>query len=425
LRTRIGDFCLDAICRNVNPVLDLRVNELAGGEAVVVRLARLIRHRPVALLLAADRIAAIIEGGDAKPVLDEHYPREVVLEVARRIAGNAAAIRHLGEWFKGHPGGVHPLAASLLHATTPGWRPDPDCRPRLEGAYLDGVVWPGQNLAGVYMPCAELRQADLSGANLEKVNARRTNFHGANLRRAILNRWIATEADLGRANLEGVQARHGQFLRADLTGASLGGADLWKADLRGARIEDADFSGANLEDACLRELALTCARLQGTRFGGADLHQCDLEDIDLMDADFHDADLRGALLTCSRMPDANFLGADLRAARLAEIDWPGACLRDADLRGVNFHLGSTRSGMVDSPIPCEGSRTGFYTEDFLDREVKPAEEIRKANLRGADLRGADIRDVDFYLVDLRDARYTADQAEHLRRCQAILDDRTA
>ncbi len=131
------------------------------------------------------------------------------------------------------------------------------------------------------------------------------------------------------------------------------------------------------------------------------------------------------LLTCSRMPDANFVGADLRAAWLAEIDWPGACLRDADLRGVNFHLGSTRSGMVDSPIPCEGSRTGFYTEDFLDREVKPAEEIRKANLRGADLRGADIRDVDFYLVNLRDARYTADQAEHLRRCQAILDDRTA
>ena len=147
--------------------------------------------------------------------------------------------------------------------------------------------------------------------------------------------------------------------------------------------------------------------------------------MELTDADFHDANLRGAVLTGSRMPGANFLGADLRDARLAEIDWPGACLRDADLRGANFHLGSTRSGMVDSPIPCEGSRTGFYTDDFLDRDVKPAEEIRKANLRGADLRGADIRDVDFYLVDLRDARYTADQAAHLRRCRAILDDRAA
>jgi uncharacterized protein YjbI with pentapeptide repeats len=49
--------------------------------------------------------------------------------------------------------------------------------------------------------------------------------------------------------------------------------------------------------------------------------------------------------------------------------------------------------------------------------------IRKANLRGADLRGAQIENVDFYLVDLRDAKYTSDQAEHLRRCRAILKDR--
>lgn len=32
-----------------------------------------------------------------------------------------------------------------------------------------------------------------------------------------------------------------------------------------------------------------------------------------------------------------------------------------------------------------------------------------------DLRGARIDDVDFYLVDLRRAKYTSDQAEHLRR----------
>ena len=58
--------------------------------------------------------------------------------------------------------------------------------------------------------------------------------------------------------------------------------------------------------------------------------------------------------------------------------------------GASFHLGSTRSGLIDSPIACEGSRTGFYTDDYDDRDIKPAEEIRKANLRGADLRGANI-----------------------------------
>ena len=112
-----------------------------------------------------------------------------------------------------------------------------------------------------------------------------------------------------------------------------------------------------------------------------------------------------------------------RDAGLAEIDWPGADCDDADLRGASFHLGSSRSGLVGSPIACEGSRTGFYTDDYDDQDIKSAEEIRKANLRGADLRGAKIEGVDFYLVDLRDAKYTRDQAEHFRRCRAILEDR--
>jgi uncharacterized protein YjbI with pentapeptide repeats len=49
--------------------------------------------------------------------------------------------------------------------------------------------------------------------------------------------------------------------------------------------------------------------------------------------------------------------------------------------------------------------------------------LQSANLRGADLRDADLGDTDFYLVDLRDAQYTPSQAEHLRRCGAILFDR--
>jgi uncharacterized protein YjbI with pentapeptide repeats len=78
---------------------------------------------------------------------------------------------------------------------------------------------------------------------------------------------------------------------------------------------------------------------------------------------------------------------------------------------------------VFSPYACEGSRTGFYTDEFNEQEFKSPEEIRKANLCGADLRGASIKDVDFYLVDLRDARYTSDQEEHFRRCGAILEAR--
>ena len=100
------------------------------------------------------------------------------------------------------------------------------------------------------------------------------------------------------------------------------------------------------------------------------------------------------------------VGGDLSAARLCnaglgDVDWPGVCLRGSDLRQATFHMGSSRSGLVDSTIASEGSRTGFYTDDYSEQDFKSPEEIRKANLCRADLRGALIDGVDFYLVDLR------------------------
>ncbi len=133
---------------------------------------------------------------------------------------------------------------------------------------------------------------------------------------------------------------------------------------------------------------------------------CDLEYTILPAADFQSASLRGALLTCSMMSDANFRGACLHNTKLAHIAWEDADLRGADLRGASFHMGSTRSGLVGSTIPCEGSKTGFYTDDYDEQIYKAPEEIRKANLCGADLRGAILDDVDFYLVDLRGASTT-------------------
>ena len=73
-----------------------------------------------------------------------------------------------------------------------------------------------------------------------------------------------------------------------------------------------------------------------------------------------------------------------------------------------------------SPIACEGSRTGFYGDEFDQQTYLAPEDIRKANLCGADLRNAKIDGTDFYLVDLRGARYTPGQFEHFRRCGAIL-----
>jgi uncharacterized protein YjbI with pentapeptide repeats len=441
LRELIADCCLSAVRENKSAVIPLSIAELPGGASasgpVGLGLARLIRHHPTALILAAERVAGIIKGGQEVLALAYRLPRELVQEAARLIASDSSALQHLSDWVSPGPCGargpltesvlhqIQPTAASLLHAATPGWRPDPEALPRLEGAYLTGAAWSGLSLAEIDIRDTDLRESDLSKTNLTRARADRAQLSHANLHGARLTRWRAEGADLSRANLRRVTADHAWFYGAKLAGASLREARLWKANLREADIEDADFAGANLEDADLRGLKLRLARCNEARFGGADLRRADMEEMELNEPDFHDANLCGALLTGSQMPHANFLGADLRESGLAEVHWPGVCLRDADLRGASFHLGSSRSGLVDSPIACEGSRTGFYTDDYHDQDIKPAEEIRKANLRFADLRGARIEGVDFYLVDLRGALYSHDQADHLRRCRAILEDRTA
>jgi uncharacterized protein YjbI with pentapeptide repeats len=122
------------------------------------------------------------------------------------------------------------------------------------------------------------------------------------------------------------------------------------------------------------------------------------------------------------MHDSSFEGATLESAGLADVDWEGADLRRVNLKHASFHMGSSRSGLVFHAAPMEGSRTGFYSDEFLHAGFKAPEEVRKANLCRADLRGAQILDTDFYLVDLRGAQYDAEQGLHLRRCGAILDD---
>ena len=168
----------------------------------------------------------------------------------------------------------------------------------------------------------------------------------------------------------------------------------------------------------------TCQFQGGTVCRGARLMQRQvLEGKCLDELNCANAQFDESLLTGSSMSAARSLGRSLRSTGLADVEWPGACLRDADFRQATFHMGSSRSGLVDSVIASEGTRTGFYTDDYNEQDFKSPEEIRKANLRFCDLRGALVEGADFYLVDLRGALYDARQAEHFRRCGAILEDR--
>lgn len=399
----------------------------------------LLRHRTVQLFLAADIVADNLRGvGDAS-ALAHRLPRDLVNEVAGAIAGDKQCLDKLREQFLGASPN-HAMAASVLHAAGISWRPESSCTPVLRGAYLKGVAWSGATLANTDLCEADFRGADLRDADLRRATALKTALAGAQLDRAVLERMRANGADFVGANLSGSRAECSCFDEANLEGANLAEAELCRAtfvratlsravfrdaelenaDFSDATIEEADFSGAFLEGAQLSRLRLRDAIWTGASFGAAQMAGCDLEGMTLPGACFEDANLKGALLTGSAMPGANFDYACLKSAGLGDVDWEGASLREADLRGATFHMGSSRSGLVGSPIASEGSRTGFYTDDYEEQYYKAPEEIRKANLCRADLRGALIDGVDFYLVDLRGALYDAEHEDHFRRCGAIL-----
>jgi uncharacterized protein YjbI with pentapeptide repeats len=432
-------------CLNVTVVPEL---SLTDAVREIVRpgfaesLNRLLRHPPMQLLLASERIAADLHDEADCDYLAKRLPRRLVEATGRLLAEDSRALAHLHALLAGPPWS-HAMAVSLLHAADMSAHLRGHCPSQLAGAYLDGVSWPRVGLRGANLVETSLTAADLCEADLMHTALGKCNLQHARLRGACLNGAVAIEADLQGADLRQVRAEAAKFVGANLeqadftlgqlsevrftdsnlTAAIFRDAVLLGSDFTGVIFKDADFAGADLTRALLPSLRLSEAHWQGARFTEAQLENGDLEYMNLPAVDFESANLHRALLTGSTMFGANFRGACLREAGLADIEWEGADLRDTDLRGASFHMGSTRSGLVGSTIPCEGSKTGFYTDDYDEQTYKAPEEIRKANLCCADLRGAILDGVDFYLVDLRGARYDAKYEAHLRRCGAILEAR--
>lgn len=436
VRRDLGEGCLESIIFGTTP----DVAPLLGDAA------RLLRHRLVRLVVATEHMATALASDDAEEAntfVETALPRDLIEECGPLVAASPRAIERLKREVTSKHRGCHALSASLLHAAHAGWIPDAGSRPNFAGAYLSDANWPGVDLSRATLTSVDLARANLEDAdlqhavltagvfgrailrraNMEFVSAKGAQFTAASLSQARARKGDFRRADFEQASLEGAWFRFSRLDGANIRNAQLASADLTGANLEGAQVEGADFTDAEFDRAKLRGLDLSAAQLTGARFQAAHMEDCKFIDIDFAGADFEDAILLNAEFTGSRMPNANFLGADLRLAKLADVQWPGACLRDANLRGAQFRMGTTRSGLVGSPVACEGSRTGFYTDDYQDRDHLPPEEIRKANLCGANLRGADIEGADFYLVDLRGAQFSPDQAEHFRRCGAILDRR--
>lgn len=408
------------------------------------QLCPVLDYRSVQLRLAAEHICHGLEKWRLARVLEHRLPDSLIAAVGRLCKRKESIHARVEKILStGRHSRMHAMAASILLSADPSWRPagkrtDKD----FSGAYFAKANWDEICLAGLPMQLADFTSAQLTGANFDEAIVVEADFDDANLERASFEKALAAGASFDRANLRQANLSQTGLESASLVGADLNGAELWKANLCRANLSDARFAGARLVEA-----KLVGANLDHVNFCGADLQQMDarrvdfrtaelaganleaawlnganLEDVVWKEARLPKAGLRGAHLTGSRLTAADLSEADLSGAGLGEIDWENADLRNANLTGATFHMGSSRSGLVDSYLASEGTRTGFYTDDLEELYFKSPEEVRKANLRGADLRGAKIDHVDFYLVDLRDAKLDLRQRAQAARTGAILSD---
>ena len=440
-RDAAARFCLALLIPN-SKELEVAIKKL-GKAKCAPEIRKLFRHEMVQVPLVADHIVGALANGHCAD-LERPLPHPLIGAIGKRACANSKAVGALRDLLSARrTKSAEPMAASILYATDPSWRPELRRKQwNLINATFRGAKWAEVNLTG-----AELSGCDLSNANLESavfdnafamgarfamarligaslihVNASGASFHSANLEGARLANAILLRANFESANLNDAALMMSQLSEADFTSTSLRKADFSQAKLAGAILADADLTDARFWQTDLSSVDLRSASLDGANFEKANLKEVQLEDVRAERVQFLQADLRRAHLTGSVLPAVDLYGADLSGAGLGEIHWEGADMRGAILKGATFHMGSSRSGLVGSPIACEGSKTGFYTDDLEDLTFKRPEEVRKANLRGADLRGVKADGVDFYLVDLRDAKLDPALREQALHTGAILEE---
>ena len=194
LRQRVEDHCLSKLDVPVTSPPD--AVEQDGWRSRDPALHRLIRHRAVQLLIAADRLTANLAKPDAScSFLYRRLPRDLIRETGLLIRDRPEITGRLASIVPGDDPRTHSTTASLLHAAKVGWRPAPGRAPRLSYAYLDGVDW-----LGIALPSAEMIRVEMDGACLWKATLDSARLDNAQLRRARLN----------AASLKGVCARQGR-----------------------------------------------------------------------------------------------------------------------------------------------------------------------------------------------------------------------
>lgn len=243
----------------------------AGAPDAPAESNKLLLHGAVQVLLAAERIVELIRESRPSDLL-RMLPPDVVEECAVLARSRPAVLQRLHSLVRTEetdPGSIASLAASILLAVDPDWRPP---------------VTAGISLRSAHLPRARWAQLDLI----------RSNLSGANCSHADLRRCLLADAAFDHSILEAAQLGNTVVDRA-----TFAGADISQADFSFARGEECNFTGALAHD---------------TRFDGASLPRSQFSGAKLHGASFIRADLRGAVLASALLDRADFRFADLRDA---------------------------------------------------------------------------------------------------------------
>lgn len=417
------------------------------------RIARWLRIEDVKSTLMARRLAQHVCNRN-RAMLKRRWSGELLKQTARVLASTFDSVESVNYGLtdlasvtdflqrSADKNRYSSTAISLLNRLVAGWKPYLQRSVDLSFADFRGAKWSGCGLRSANLRSTRLSHADLSGADLShavihgtrfnraamsdvKLNhahGREASFVDANLTRADLSHCRFTEANFSRALLKECDFSHSDFDRVNMRGVDLRNSICNNCGFYLVSLDDAQLDGASFRTVYFNRVSFKGATLSGTNFEESIFAATtDLELMDLSGCRLAGAKLHGVYLTDSTAQNSSFKLADLSQAGLAGVVWENCDLRGADLRGAAFHMGSTRCGLVDSPFPSHGTRTGFYTDDYVDLSYKHPEQVRKAALIGCDLRGALLQGCDFYLVDVRDCQLDPDQRELMASCGAIME----
>lgn len=409
---------------------------------LVVKLSKLcailLRINETRDEILARRIAERLRRRDRK-ALQAWMTGNLLSQIAKHVADEPRVKGFLTRCFrKNYLAGV---VGSLLYRIDPDWRPaDTEERLELLNGEFEQANWQRIRLIGHNFRFANLKFANIRDCLMIGCSLNSTRLHGAELDGARILRATALYGDFSQAslvdskigesefrqtnfcnsNLQSAAVSESQFLGCDFTNATLAAAKFTQCRWYRCILMDTTFEDCIFDDCYLSNLDLSNKHMANVSFANSKLNSCDFENSSLDNIYFASTRLVNTLYTDSSAESCDFRRANLKGAGLAGINWTNCDLSGANLTKVAFHLGSSRSGIVNSPFPSHGTRTGFYTDDIEDVDCKPPEAIRKAALLDCDLRGANLDGVDFYLVDLRGSRFDEKYRKHLMGCGAIL-----